>query len=483
MALSLVVAMCFSAGVYAKPRELLDDGKIEVTCDHRRLANCQQAAESGDPDAMLHMAMRSQRGLGVKKSPMQTVQWLRRAAEQAHPVAHFVLAWHLRNGIGTGRDEPQAFKHYRAAADLGNVVAQYLVGDALVNGRGVKVDEALGHAYFIKSVESDYAPAMTAVGCDFETGRGVKQDYGQAISWYEKVDVKASPEASYRLAMIYKSGRGVDPDPKEAIRLLRKAANANFALAQWTLVGILEHGDIGIRPDPRGVLKWLERLTKLGHREGQMKLANLKREAYKKLAKQLERDRFGIIKNAPNSAVRLEGWIEQKDGTLWSIRRKKNEPAIFVNASRVDDSRCRETVFVHFWGIIDTEKTVEALVSYIPNPIYEVSRPRVRIPAGIVTGRTNRFVVEGHVENVGNQLINSLVLEIDLDYPGEFWFASRKRLTLAPLKIGEKRQYSVAFDVYIPRYPGAFNLGLVTASWREVSYDWPGSASGFRRRY
>ncbi|MEE9131276.1 MAG: tetratricopeptide repeat protein [Phycisphaerales bacterium] len=477
--LSVAAVLCGTTPLHAKP-DIKDDGKIKITCKHANPKACREAAEAGDAEAMVRQAWRHQNGSGTKKSPMETVTWLTKAAKKDHSDAHFWLAWHLRHDVGTDPDEKAAFDHYRAAADAGNHVAQFVVGNALMNARGTDADEPLGHEYFLKSAASKYPPAMTAVGIDYEIGRGVKQDYEKARSIYTEAGQKY-PEAKYNLALMLKTGRGVDPDPKGAREYLLQAAYHGFAPAQWDAAQMYLNGD-GVPPDRGDAVKWLKELSKQRHRKGQILLAELDPKAYMEIAKTLN-IRRGTVRNSPGSAVKLGGWITTADRNLLTLTLGKTRASqkMDVDTSSFDDPRLVKGLYMSLCGILNDESVVEALLFEVPAPMYNVNLGRVNAPNAVQVGRRNRLVVEGRIENVGKQQLTSVTIRVGINYAGSllYIYPLPPTRTFESLKIGEKRDFSVYFDVYIPRGPGAFNTGLLTATWEEDRYTWLGSNARF----
>jgi uncharacterized protein len=72
---------------------------------------------------------------------------------------------------------------------------------------------------------------------------------------------------------MYANGRGVAKDDEEAVRLLRKAAEQGYGIAQNNLGNVYEYG-LGMPKDLAEAVRWYRKAAKYGH-EGAK--ANLKR--------------------------------------------------------------------------------------------------------------------------------------------------------------------------------------------------------------
>ena len=66
------------------------------------------AAEQGETDAQVKMAVMCSRGEGVEKDLEASVRWWRMAAEQQNPVAAFKLGLALWEGEGVGKSAIEA---------------------------------------------------------------------------------------------------------------------------------------------------------------------------------------------------------------------------------------------------------------------------------------------------------------------------------------------------------------------------------------
>jgi TPR repeat protein len=76
----------------------------------------------------------------------------------------------------------------------------------------------------------------------------VAKDQAEAVKWYRKAAEQNFAAAQYNLAVCYDRGDGVAEDHVEAVKWYRKAAEQNFAEAQYNLGICYERGD-GVAED------------------------------------------------------------------------------------------------------------------------------------------------------------------------------------------------------------------------------------------
>ena len=66
-------------------------------------------------------------------------------------------------------------------------------------------------------------------------GKGVAKDQAEAVKWFRKAAEQNYAQAQYNLGVCYTHGEGVAKDPVEAVKWYRKAAEQNLAKAQYNL--------------------------------------------------------------------------------------------------------------------------------------------------------------------------------------------------------------------------------------------------------
>ncbi|XOC34472.1 sel1 repeat family protein [Haemophilus influenzae] len=69
----------------------------------------------------------------------------------------------------------------------------------------------------------------------YNDGKGVKQDYAEAIKWYQKAAEQDYAKAQFNLGTMYHNGEGVKRDLSKAKEWLRKACDKGNKKACDTL--------------------------------------------------------------------------------------------------------------------------------------------------------------------------------------------------------------------------------------------------------
>ena len=68
----------------------------------------------------------------------------------------------------------------------------------------------------------------------YAKGIGVAKDEVEAVKWYRKAAEQNYAEAQYNLGYFYDNGKGVTKDEAEAVKWWRKAVEQNLASAQFS---------------------------------------------------------------------------------------------------------------------------------------------------------------------------------------------------------------------------------------------------------
>ena len=123
-------------------------GSAKSMFDARELAGLQQAAKSGDTEAMFYIGSCFSDGIGVSKDEAEGLKWYRKAAEAGGKKGMFILACKYGNGIGAPKDDTESSKWFRKLADSGDVKSMYQLGRNYVQGSGVPEDFVQAYKWF-----------------------------------------------------------------------------------------------------------------------------------------------------------------------------------------------------------------------------------------------------------------------------------------------------------------------------------------------
>lgn len=211
--------------------ELYRAGNIEAA-----LQEFAAAAESGDPEARLYLAVHQLTGQGIKQDPAAALRVLREADSAGEREATFMIAQASQYGVGVPKDLPRALEGYRRAAEAGSVSAMVVLGAAYADGSlGLSKDPVQAVTWYTRAAESpvsDYlfgyrpADAMVRLARLHSTGSapGGKADPAQAFIWYQKAAEARSPEGLLTAAYLMFYGTGTPKNSSGASRFLERLA-------------------------------------------------------------------------------------------------------------------------------------------------------------------------------------------------------------------------------------------------------------------
>lgn len=136
----------------AERRGILAEEKRQLLAEARRRGLTtpviRQAAERGDAEAQLALAITYDNGKGVSEDDAEAVRWYRFAAKQGLEAAQYQLGVMYAEGRGTLKDEVAAVGWFRRAAAQKYNTAQYALGVMYDLGSGVLKDPVLAHMWF-----------------------------------------------------------------------------------------------------------------------------------------------------------------------------------------------------------------------------------------------------------------------------------------------------------------------------------------------
>jgi TPR repeat protein len=184
----------------------------------------ERAADKGNTDAMINLALMYDKGKGVPEDNAQALRLYRVAAAGGNMHGYFNEALMHEKGDGVPKNTALAVPLYRKAAELGSPDAMANLSNLLRAGDGTPRDDA-GASYWIeKLAETGRADAMRATGYCYWKGCGVTVDKAKAALWYQKAAEKGDATSAYRLGLMYVNGDGVARDLGLARHWLQRGA-------------------------------------------------------------------------------------------------------------------------------------------------------------------------------------------------------------------------------------------------------------------
>ena len=227
------------------------------------------AADRGDEEAPLRIAVCCERGIGVEQSDVEAVRWARVALERGSADGALWLGRAFEEGrLGLAQDEAEAERLYRKALELGSASAAWLFAEKAV----ARKDGASALSWFRKSAELGDAEAAVVVGDAYIDGNAsfggavdyrIEADPAEAARWYRKAAEAGNETAIERLAHLLREGLGVEKDEAAAVALYRKAAEAGDAVAAFNLGSHLLDG-VGCEKDEAEGARWIRIAAEAG---------------------------------------------------------------------------------------------------------------------------------------------------------------------------------------------------------------------------
>ncbi len=163
----------------------LDVSSLIDNPETRALAQDEQRAHAGDPQAQFRLAKRYDSGRGVARSYPEALKWYRLAAEQGHAEAALNVGLMYQEGHGVRRDRAAALRWLQRAAEAGSGDAQYALGLMHYQGDGVPVDYAAAMRWYLKAASRGNAKAMNNLGIMHGLGEGgVEPNDLNAYAWF-----------------------------------------------------------------------------------------------------------------------------------------------------------------------------------------------------------------------------------------------------------------------------------------------------------
>ena len=219
------------------------DNKDYITA----MALWQEAAMSGDAEAINGLGILSRYGRGVPKDLQQARSWYLMAAEKGLDRAQYNLGRLYDKGLGVGIDYATALKWYLKAADQGYDRAQLVIGTKYIRGEGVPKNAEMARKWYLLAAQNGNRAAQFNLATLLRKGRGGTADPASAVQWYYRSAVQGFALAQLRLGDALASGTGVQVDQTEAYKwylLAQKNGNEKAATKIDALGPLLSQADI-----------------------------------------------------------------------------------------------------------------------------------------------------------------------------------------------------------------------------------------------
>lgn len=151
------------------------------------ISHISSAIELGHPQAMFHMGMLYDNGIGVQRNALVANDWYRKARKAESP---------NKTKASYYKEKDSALEEVQHSEILKNLISQAENGNA-------KIQFQLAQIY--------------------DVGKLVSRNFDKALHWYKKAAINEYEEAQFTLGYFYCRGIGVIKDPKIANEWLLKS--------------------------------------------------------------------------------------------------------------------------------------------------------------------------------------------------------------------------------------------------------------------
>ena len=199
----------------------------------------QKAADAGEREAQLILALMQVQGQGVAENPQAGFEAVQKLAPD-YPLAQYALARLYADGLGTPANAEKALKWLTRAAQAPVPVpaAQVQLGNYYAEGYPPYIEPDAKKAF-----------ELTLAAAEAE-----------------------NRSARYRVALMYLNRQGTEKNEKRAFHFMRLSARDGLTQAQKALSGMYRNGT-GVAQDDYGVFSWMLAAAKNGDAEAQEQTA------------------------------------------------------------------------------------------------------------------------------------------------------------------------------------------------------------------
>lgn len=256
----LAVSLVTGAGVWmamALARERTPESTSVPTDDVEAAKWYQRAAERGDADAAMKLAVIYANGKGVEKNRETALEWLRRAADLGSAESQLALSGlYLWGSAGlVEKDIDKSVMWLRKAANQGNMRAQMTLAFWLDNGFVLTESKSEAARWYLEAAKKGNPEAQFSIGEAYSSGAGVTKDPVAAATWYRRAADQGYIDAQRRLGDMYRHGRGVAMDAAESLNWYRRAAERGDVSSMHSIGSIYALGD-GVLKNNVGAYAW-----------------------------------------------------------------------------------------------------------------------------------------------------------------------------------------------------------------------------------
>ncbi len=250
----------------------------------KRLKALQKQAERGDAQAQFEWAKNFSHNSEDKET---YVKWLTKAAEQGHLKAQLKLANHYYYAGDAYQTE--AAKWYEKAGHNGAPEGQFFIAKQLyADGKGSRDNKTKAMQWLEKAKaqgldDYQFSELYDKLGIELKAKSGdaealyqlglqqainftsTDEEKAQAIDYFKRASEQGHTGACYQLGVSYEYVDDYDNRYERSIPLIRKAAEAGDAQAQYDLARRYSVNDRGVKQNLLQTFKWMKKAAMQQH--------------------------------------------------------------------------------------------------------------------------------------------------------------------------------------------------------------------------
>jgi uncharacterized protein len=200
--------------------------------------NAQNASLGVNAPQLYEKGLNNLMGIGINRSDLNAVDYLRRSADLGYPPAQVLLGYFYDTGLVVPQDAQQAADWYKKAGRQDDRLADWLLGRLYYSG-GVPRDLNAAESWVQKAANQGDPFGQHLLGLI----KLERNDYAKAAGWFRKAAMQGLPQAQQQLGELLRQGQpGVRADKFEAyvwLLISFEAGNQTVASELAALAGEL----------------------------------------------------------------------------------------------------------------------------------------------------------------------------------------------------------------------------------------------------
>ena len=233
-----IFSFLFSVPVFAQTLEeatrLYESGKVQET-----VILLEKLIRDGNTDAMIIMGQMHFDDDFPNPDKTTGCDWFLKAAEAGNPEGYVHLAVCHAGGTGRKKDIPEAIRLFELGHSLGVMFFKDLLGYAYGSQGNYKKALELVTPF----ADAQDRIAMNYLGVLFRDGKGVEKNSKIACEWFKHSAQKGFRLGLHNYANCFRHGSGVPKNIAKAKELYQQAANLGWQKSKDALKDLTDHPD------------------------------------------------------------------------------------------------------------------------------------------------------------------------------------------------------------------------------------------------